>query len=795
MKNTDAQQEVVNNLQKADNILVTVAKNPSVDALAAALGITVQLNDMGKRATAVVSGKIPPAINFLHPEKTFKGDVNSLRDFVIALNKDKADHLRYKLDGDVVKVFITPYEDAISKDDLEFSQGDYNVDAILAIGVKNQSELDAALESHGRIMHDVSVSTIGFEKSSLGTTDWNEKDVSSLSEMAASLILGMEKGSVLTDQVASAFLTGIVASTDKFTNDKTNSSAMTMAAKMMSAGANQQLIMSRLSDKPKNTDNDKDKDNSNKSKSFDKKNNDNLKIAHKQKNNKNNQDNNKKNNNNSNNKDSQNKKPDNNSENKPNQNSQKEKSQNDEAKGNNKSDERSDEKNKQGGDFGNDKKNNQQNQIKKSSFAADTDRTQALTEAEKALNDAIAKSGSGNSNNQNKQKPSQDSDNEDSEKDYSNTQKNQSEQKPENKVQQKSESIESKHSSNSDNKPTEKDESLPDVKNTKIDNSNLPPGVTYNPQAATPGSDSSGQKSDNLPNNNSGNNNSNSDSSQFDKKAQDALNVLSQKVKDTDDEQGQNENTNQPQPLTQNPNEQNYTQSANQSAQGILEHKDLQLKPIQDSSQSDSYQNAINNTSDEQLPPIQSEQPQSQNQSQNQNYTQDESNYQNNASGPSQNYQQDGYFNQNESIPNQESQPSGPNFDPFANQSQTQALDNYAHDNVQQEYKNNVRAGGQPSYDQSQQNNNPQSDYNQQPIQQNQPGDFIQPPSMPPVADFSPDNLPMPPQDFNQPLQQFDGQQNQPLGDILPPIDNQNQQKGAPTNQPAPGQFKIPGQQ
>ena len=45
-------------------------------------------------------------------------------------------------------------------------------------------------------------------------------------------------------------LTGIVAATDRFSNDKTSPMAMNAAAKLMSYGANQQLIAARLSENP-----------------------------------------------------------------------------------------------------------------------------------------------------------------------------------------------------------------------------------------------------------------------------------------------------------------------------------------------------------------------------------------------------------------------------------------------------------------------------------------------------------------------------------------------------------------
>jgi hypothetical protein len=249
MNDGNVQQQIVDKIKNSTNILVTVSANPSVDELSAALGLTVLLNKIKKHATAVFSGTIPPAITFLDPQKTFEHTVDSLRDFIIALDKEKADHLRYKVEGDVVRIFITPYRTTITKDDLDFSQGDYNVELVLALGVKSQSNLDKALEAHGKIFHDATVVAMssGPDKSELGSISWNAPNASSLSEMIVVLSNGLKGDKPLLDeQIASALLTGIVAATDRFSNNKTSSKVMTMAAELMGAGANQQLIASKL---------------------------------------------------------------------------------------------------------------------------------------------------------------------------------------------------------------------------------------------------------------------------------------------------------------------------------------------------------------------------------------------------------------------------------------------------------------------------------------------------------------------------------------------------------------------
>lgn len=238
--------QLVQKINDCSNILVTVSRDPSVDQLAAAIGLTIALNAAGKHATAVYSGKTPSAIEFLQPEETIKKDTNSLRDFIISLDKEKADKLRYKVEDTMVKIFITPYRTAITNEDLEFSEGDFNVDMVIALGVREKAELDEAITSHGRILHDAAVATLNTTTSGqMGSINWVDADASSLSEMLVDVVEKI-KEDVMDKQMATAFLTGIVAETDRFSNDKTSSNTMNASALLMGAGADQQLVATKL---------------------------------------------------------------------------------------------------------------------------------------------------------------------------------------------------------------------------------------------------------------------------------------------------------------------------------------------------------------------------------------------------------------------------------------------------------------------------------------------------------------------------------------------------------------------
>ena len=239
--------EVIKKIGDSHNVLIALSSDPSVDEMAAAIGLSLYLDKLGKRATAIYSGATPNALEFLKPEETFEPTADTLQDFVVAINKDKADHLRYKLDGDYVKIFITPYKTRISEEDLGFSYGDFNVDLVLALDVANGIDLDSALREHGRIMHDAVIINITTGKpGKFGEIEWSDKTASSVSEMIASLLYSIKSDIKIEKDEATAFLTGIVAATNRFSNATTTPETMKVASKLMESGANQQLVSKNI---------------------------------------------------------------------------------------------------------------------------------------------------------------------------------------------------------------------------------------------------------------------------------------------------------------------------------------------------------------------------------------------------------------------------------------------------------------------------------------------------------------------------------------------------------------------
>jgi hypothetical protein len=242
----DNQTQIIAKISDAKNILITVGHSPSVDVLTAALALTLAIDKMKKHSSAIFSGELPPIMKFLHPERTFEDSTESFRDFIISLDKDKADKLRYKVEGDLVKIFITPYHTTISPSDLKFEQGDLNVDLIIALGVKAQTDIDKAAMAHGKILHSAVVITVNAGSASdFGMINSVIPKTSGYSEAISKLIIGLDEN-LLSKQISTALLTGIVIESDQFSNARTTPDTMTVASKLLSNGADQQLIVKEI---------------------------------------------------------------------------------------------------------------------------------------------------------------------------------------------------------------------------------------------------------------------------------------------------------------------------------------------------------------------------------------------------------------------------------------------------------------------------------------------------------------------------------------------------------------------
>ena len=85
-----AMNSIVDDISGVENILVTVSTNPSVDELSAALELSTY--GQAREALYCCCTVVARLLLFILDPKSVEDTADSLRDFIIALDKDKADH-------------------------------------------------------------------------------------------------------------------------------------------------------------------------------------------------------------------------------------------------------------------------------------------------------------------------------------------------------------------------------------------------------------------------------------------------------------------------------------------------------------------------------------------------------------------------------------------------------------------------------------------------------------------------------------------------------------------------------
>ena len=233
-------------LRQAQSILIVTGQHPNVDQVASVMALAAVLRKLGKKVSAVVSDAMPANIDFL-PLQSIEKSMDGLRDFIVKVDLSKAevDKLKYTIENGKLNIHITPFKGKFSSTDVAYDYGDVHYDVAMVLGVPTRARIDRVVSQS--LFEQVPIVNIDFHRSNdnYGAINLIEPTASSLSEIIAALAESLQNG-VVDEQISTALLTGIIASTDRFTATHTTPKSLTVAAQLMAAGANQQQIVKSL---------------------------------------------------------------------------------------------------------------------------------------------------------------------------------------------------------------------------------------------------------------------------------------------------------------------------------------------------------------------------------------------------------------------------------------------------------------------------------------------------------------------------------------------------------------------
>jgi hypothetical protein len=254
-KELTPKQQTSEAVRQAETILILTGQHPSIDQVASTIALTTLLRKFGKKVTAVISDDIPASARFL-PTDGVDRAMGGLRDFImhVDLGRAEVDKLKYTIEDGKLNVHITPFSGGFQPRDVSFGYGEYEYDLIIALGVPSYNRLDKIYAQNSELLRKIPLANIDFHRSNeqYGAINLIEGTAASLAEILMALSESLQAG-LIDEKVATIMLTGLMASTDRFTATHTTAKTMTVAAQMMAMGADQQKVVKALYPRERDT--------------------------------------------------------------------------------------------------------------------------------------------------------------------------------------------------------------------------------------------------------------------------------------------------------------------------------------------------------------------------------------------------------------------------------------------------------------------------------------------------------------------------------------------------------------
>lgn len=237
-------------LQRSEHPLITFRKEWSVDAVASALALAKFLEKKGKKVDVVADGFVAPkSLRFLPGIEKVRPAFTHLQKFVIHLDvsKTKIDELSYDVEGDKLRIHVTPKTGRFDGKDVTTASTDFKYDCIITLDTPDYGALGTLFSANTEFFYDRPTVNIDHEPSNEQFGNLNVVDITATSTAECVHTLLKSTGEhFLTEEVATCLLAGIISKTRSFKTATVTPRTLDIASELVSAGAKREEIVQNL---------------------------------------------------------------------------------------------------------------------------------------------------------------------------------------------------------------------------------------------------------------------------------------------------------------------------------------------------------------------------------------------------------------------------------------------------------------------------------------------------------------------------------------------------------------------
>ncbi len=244
------QQQVIRALEDKKHILITFKKESHGDAIAASLALKLFLESLGKKIHIASDGFVlDQRFSFLKGSPSISSSLGNLHQFLITMDisKNGLSNLRYDIKDKKLRLFITPKNGFYTKDLIRTSQTEFKYDAVIVLDTPTLAALGSLYTHHEEFFFKTPIINIDHKASNelFGHINLVDLPASTTSEIVYEL-LNTYKPELITEDIATALLTGIIAGTNSFKDKKVRPHTLGTASTLVELGADRGYIIEQL---------------------------------------------------------------------------------------------------------------------------------------------------------------------------------------------------------------------------------------------------------------------------------------------------------------------------------------------------------------------------------------------------------------------------------------------------------------------------------------------------------------------------------------------------------------------
>jgi len=244
------EQQIFEQIKKANNILITFKQAWSGDAVASALALFLFLKKFGKTVEVAAeksdSGKL---YSFLPGYGEIKYELDNLRKFVISLDitNTKVNQLRYQKEENKLNFIISPKDGWFTEDDITTDASGFKYDLIITVSTPDLESLGRIYDNDTEFFYQTPIINLDHSSTNegFGQINFIELTAVSTSEIIFSLLESYSRD-LIDEDIATCLLAGMITETKSFKTNNVTPRALLTASQLMSLGARREEIVDHL---------------------------------------------------------------------------------------------------------------------------------------------------------------------------------------------------------------------------------------------------------------------------------------------------------------------------------------------------------------------------------------------------------------------------------------------------------------------------------------------------------------------------------------------------------------------